>query len=168
MHDAGSVGPTFATWRHAQGCSFFLIRRAQSGKSSKRRTCPTRTTSGDGGPRRSCLHLPTTLHHAGAFGPPRAPTPALPTLPKSCPSRRSAIVPIGGPTQKAGLTCEDSAADRRAHSRWHLLVVEHDRAGWRSTNSLPRIGSRLKLRPFSLPNDSDAEGQQGRQWAYSA
>ena len=30
------------------------------------------------------------------------------------------------------------------------------------------LGSRLKLRPISLPNDSDAEGQQGRQWADSA
>ena len=36
-------------------------------------------------------------------------------------------------------------------------------AGWWPTSSLPRIGSRLKLRHISLRNDSDAEGQQGRQ-----
>eukprot|EP00966_Prymnesium_polylepis_P084290 1951192-Prymnesium_polylepis.1 len=36
MHDAGSVGPTFAIWRHAQGCSSFLIRRASRAQSHNR------------------------------------------------------------------------------------------------------------------------------------
>eukprot|EP00966_Prymnesium_polylepis_P123258 2849827-Prymnesium_polylepis.1 len=56
-------------------------RGAQSIKGSKKRTSPTCTTSGSGGPRRPVLHLPTTLNHASAFGPPRTPHPALPALP---------------------------------------------------------------------------------------
>ena len=70
-------------------------------------------------------------------------------------------------TLAAALTRASAAADRRAHSRRHLLVVEYDAwsAGWWSASCLPMIGSRLKLRPISLRNDSDAEGQQGRQWA---
>ena len=66
----------------------FSPRRAQSSKGSKKRTSPTRTTSGSGDPRRSGLHLHITLHHASAFGPPRTPHPALPALPKSSPPRR--------------------------------------------------------------------------------
>eukprot|EP00966_Prymnesium_polylepis_P056919 1317807-Prymnesium_polylepis.1 len=58
--------------------------------------------------------------------PPRAPQPALPALPKF--SRIAPIVSIGVTTVKAGRTREGSAADRRVHSRRHLLVVEHDRA----------------------------------------
>eukprot|EP00966_Prymnesium_polylepis_P049505 1146134-Prymnesium_polylepis.1 len=61
------------------------MRRAQSGKSSKKRTSPTRTTGGSGGPRRSGLHLPSTLHHAGARFPPHERR-----IPHSPPSQGSA------------------------------------------------------------------------------
>eukprot|EP00966_Prymnesium_polylepis_P203151 4706279-Prymnesium_polylepis.1 len=37
--------------------------------------------------------------------------------------------------------------------------------GWRSASSLPRIGSRLKLKSISLPDECDAESQQGKKWA---
>eukprot|EP00966_Prymnesium_polylepis_P268099 6193493-Prymnesium_polylepis.1 len=72
MHDPGSIGPTFATWRQ-RTVAVFLMRRAQSGKRSKKRTSPTPTTGGGGGPRRSGLHLPTTLDPAPSTMPPRLP-----------------------------------------------------------------------------------------------
>eukprot|EP00966_Prymnesium_polylepis_P146104 3374761-Prymnesium_polylepis.1 len=66
------------------------MRRAQSGKSSKKRTSPTPTTGGGVAvPDGPACTSPTTLHRAGAFAPPRAPNPALPALPKFSQSRRS-------------------------------------------------------------------------------
>eukprot|EP00966_Prymnesium_polylepis_P019042 438984-Prymnesium_polylepis.1 len=52
-------------------------------------------------------------------------------------------------------------------------IICHDmilstKGGYGATFLLPRNSSRLQLRPFSLPNDGDAEDQQGRQWADSA
>eukprot|EP00966_Prymnesium_polylepis_P221416 5121828-Prymnesium_polylepis.1 len=40
MHDPGSTGPTFATWRHTQGCSYFLMRRATIGKQQQNADVP--------------------------------------------------------------------------------------------------------------------------------
>eukprot|EP00966_Prymnesium_polylepis_P071182 1653139-Prymnesium_polylepis.2 len=57
------------------------------------------------------------------------PIPHCPPAPQvhssSCRSCRSACDLT---TAKAGRTREGSAAGRRAHSRRHLLVVDHDRA----------------------------------------
>eukprot|EP00966_Prymnesium_polylepis_P249858 5776092-Prymnesium_polylepis.1 len=65
--------------------------------------------------------------------PPRlAPTRAASRTARPAPSQVQPVaplVPLGVTTQKAGLTSEQgAAADRRAHSRRHLLVVEQDRA----------------------------------------
>eukprot|EP00966_Prymnesium_polylepis_P259830 6002339-Prymnesium_polylepis.1 len=94
------------------------MRRAQSGKSSKSRTLPTRTTSGGGGPQRSGLHLPATLQHAAACGPPQAPHPALPALPKSSPSRRSgrAVCPHKSRPSRAPAPPPPASSTRRGTS----------------------------------------------------
>eukprot|EP00966_Prymnesium_polylepis_P209531 4853790-Prymnesium_polylepis.3 len=51
---------------HTQGCSSFLMRRAQSGKSRKKRTSPTRTRNGA---KRLAHHIITTGVQAGVAVP---------------------------------------------------------------------------------------------------
>eukprot|EP00966_Prymnesium_polylepis_P121481 2807473-Prymnesium_polylepis.1 len=99
MHDPGrSIGPTFSQHGATRKVAvFFLISHAartwhNRAKARNVRTSPTRTTGGGGGPRQSGLHFPTTLaSHAGAFGPPRAPHPALPALTKSSAHRADRV-----------------------------------------------------------------------------
>jgi len=54
------------TMRKVAVFSSFGAHNRSPGKRCKKRTSPTRTTSGGGGPRRSSVHLPNTLHHAPA------------------------------------------------------------------------------------------------------
>ena len=109
-------------------------------------------------------HHPASCHRVG---PPTSAASRTARPPKVQP-----IAPIGvdqPTTLEAALTRACSSTVSRAHSRRHLLVVDHDRApagGQREACRGSAAG--CKLRPISLPNDSDAEGQQGRQWADSA
>eukprot|EP00966_Prymnesium_polylepis_P148603 3432792-Prymnesium_polylepis.2 len=68
MHDAGSVGPIFATWHHAQGCRGFSHSARTIGQKEQKRTSPTRTTGSGGGagPPQSSLHLLTSRRLYGS------------------------------------------------------------------------------------------------------
>eukprot|EP00966_Prymnesium_polylepis_P036215 839986-Prymnesium_polylepis.1 len=108
MHDPGSIGPSFVTWRHANGCRFLMVmRRAQSGKRSKTRTSPMRTTGGGGGPRRP--GLPAPPHHPASCWRVCPPTNAASR--NARPAKFQPIAPLvparraheeGGPHERAG------------------------------------------------------------------
>eukprot|EP00966_Prymnesium_polylepis_P036144 838539-Prymnesium_polylepis.1 len=66
MHDAGSIGPTFATGRHSQGCRFPPCNAPMSQQKREKWTFTTRITGGVGGLPHSGPHPTTTLHHATA------------------------------------------------------------------------------------------------------
>eukprot|EP00966_Prymnesium_polylepis_P064634 1498831-Prymnesium_polylepis.1 len=62
MHDPGSIGTTFATWRHPNGCSFFSCdahNRAKGGKSGRPPRAPQAVVAVPDGP--ACISPPPCI-----------------------------------------------------------------------------------------------------------
>ena len=166
MHDPGSIGPTFATWRHAQHqqvAVFFSCgahNRAKGGKIGRPPRAPQAGVAVPDGPACTspppCIMPPRLLPHERRN--PHCPPSPSPAHRADRVDRRDHTE--GGPHERGR---------RRRPPRALAAASPGSRArssaGWWPTSSLPRIGSRLKLRPISLRNDSDAEGQRGSEWA---
>eukprot|EP00966_Prymnesium_polylepis_P209839 4860129-Prymnesium_polylepis.1 len=168
MHGPGSIGPTFATWRPRARLQLFsrLMRDADGrcGAHNDNRAKAAKSGRPPGTPQAG-VAVPATVRPAPPHHPASCWRVWSPTSAASRTARPPQVQPVAPLVPRSA-----SPHRRRPHARGQrrrsprALAAEsprsreHDRssAGWRRESSLPRIGSRLRLRPFSLPKETSA------------